>query len=150
VPPQKKRIEVSISQQLLTAYEGDQVVLQTKIASGLPDNRPNPPGGIPTDTPTGEYNVQSKMPSKHMGDGNVTSDPEAYELPGVPWTCFFVPKTGVATHGTYWHQNWGIPMSHGCVNMRSHEARWIFRWTTPVAAPEKIETIGMGTRVIVF
>lgn len=150
VPPGQKLIKVSIAQQILTAYEGDKVVMQTKISSGLPDSRPNPPGGIPTDTPKGEFTVQSKMPSKHMGDGNITTDPEAYELPGVPWTCFFVPKTGVATHGTYWHQNYGVPMSHGCVNMKSEEAKWIFRWTTPVATPDKIETIGYGTRVIVF
>jgi lipoprotein-anchoring transpeptidase ErfK/SrfK len=150
VPPGQKLIKVSIAQQLLTAYEGDNIVMQTKISSGLPDSRENPPNGIPTDTPKGEYNIQSKMPSKHMGDGNITTDLEAYELPGVPWTCFFVPKTGVATHGAYWHQNFGIPMSHGCVNMKPEEAQWIFRWTTPVAAPEKIETIGMGTRVIVF
>jgi hypothetical protein len=89
VPPEKKRIEVSITQQTLTAFEGDQVVLQTKISSGLPDSRPNPPGGIPTDTPKGVFNVQNKMPSKHMGDGNITNDLEAYELPGVPWCCFF-------------------------------------------------------------
>ncbi len=150
VPPEKKRIEVSIAMQTLKAFEGDQVVFETKISSGLPDSRPNPPGGIPTDTPKGTFNVQSKMPSKHMGDGNVTTDLEAYELPGVPWSCFFEPKTGVATHGTYWHYNYGVPMSHGCVNMKPEEALWIFRWTTPVMAhPNKIETIGMGTRVIV-
>jgi len=148
-PPEKKRIEVSIAMQTLKAYEGDNLVFETKISSGMPDSRPNPPGGIPTDTPRGTFNVQSKMPSKHMGDGAVTSDLEAYELPGVPWTCFFEPVTGVATHGTYWHRNYGVPMSHGCVNMTPEESLWIFRWTTPVAAPEKIETIGMGTRVIV-
>ncbi len=149
VPAHLKRIEVSIAMQTLKAFEGDNLVFETKISSGMPDSRPNPPGGIPTDTPKGEFNVQSKMPSKHMGDGNITTDLEAYELPGVPWSCFFEPKTGVATHGTYWHRNYGVPMSHGCVNMTPEESMWIFRWTTPVAAPEKIETIGMGTRVIV-
>lgn len=151
VPHEKKRIEVSIVQQVLTAFEDDKVVLKTKISSGLFDSRPNPPGGIPTDTPKGTYNIQSKMPSKHMGDGNITTDLDAYELPGVPWTCFFVPKTGVATHGAYWHQNYGTPMSHGCVNMKPEEAKWLFRWTTPaVKSMEKMETIGMGTQVIVY
>lgn len=150
VPPEKKRIEVSIVQQTLTAFEGETVVFQTKISSGLPDSRPNPPGGIPTDTPKGVFNIQNKMPSKHMGDGSVTDDLEAYELPGVPWSCFFEPKTGVATHGTYWHDNFGMTMSHGCVNMRTEEAKWLFRWTTPGIDPNKIENIGMGTRVIVF
>jgi lipoprotein-anchoring transpeptidase ErfK/SrfK len=149
VSPEKKRIEVSIAQQTLTAYEGDTVVLQTKISSGLPDRRQNPPGGISTDTPTGIFNIQSKMPSKHMGGGELTDDLEAYIIPGVPWTCFFEPKTGVATHGTYWHTNFGMQMSHGCVNMKTEEAKWIFRWTTPIAEPDKIETLGRGTQVIV-
>lgn len=147
VPSGKKRIEISLARQMLKAYENDQVVLETKIASGIPDpNRPT--GQIPTSTPTGEFNVYSKMPSKHMGDGNLTSDLNAYELPGVPWACFFAPN-GVATHGTYWHNNFGVPMSHGCINMRTEEARWIFRWTNPVTPIDKIETTGLGTRVIV-
>lgn len=149
VPPEKKVIEVSIAQQTLTAYEGDKIVMQTRISTGLPDNRPNPPGGIPTDTPKGVFNIQNKMASKHMGDGNITSDLDAYELPGVPWTCFFEPKTGVATHGTYWHTNYGMTMSHGCVNMCPEEAKWIFRWATPGTDPKKIDNIGMGTRVVV-
>lgn len=147
VPPHKKRIEVSISRQMLTAYENDKIVLQTRISSGVPQRIPVP-GQVPTDTPTGSYTIQSKMPSKHMGDGNLTSDLNAYELPGVPWTCFFAPH-GVATHGTYWHQNFGIPQSHGCVNMRTEEAKWIFRWSTPVSAVTDWEKLGMGTQVTV-
>jgi hypothetical protein len=141
VPPSKKRIEVSISQQTLTAYEYNKVVLKTKISSGVPEADP-PPGKTPTDTPVGNFYVYSKMPSKHMGDGKLVIDPSNYyELPGVPWTSFFAPE-GVATHGTYWHTNYGNPMSHGCVNMRTEDAHWIFRWTTPVAAPDSWETRG--------
>ena len=147
VDPWKKRIEVSISQQSLTAYEDDKVVLQTKVSTGLPDRRKDP-GHIPTNTPSGQFNVYSKMPSKHMGNGAVTSDIEAYELPGVPWTTFFAPH-GVAFHGTYWHTNFGMTMSHGCVNMRTEEAKWLFRWTTPVTAPDTWEQTGLGTLVIV-
>jgi hypothetical protein len=147
VDPWKKRIEVSISQQTLTAYEDDRVVLQTKVSTGIPDRRTDP-GHIPTDTPSGEFNVYSKMPSKHMGNGEVTSDINAYELPGVPWTTFFA-QNGVALHGTYWHTNYGMMMSHGCVNMRTEEAKWIFRWTTPQVAPDTWEQTGRGTRVTV-
>jgi lipoprotein-anchoring transpeptidase ErfK/SrfK len=57
--------------------------------------------------------------------------------------------TGVATHGTYWHTNWGTPMSHGCVNMRTEEAKWLFRWTTPVTPSDAINKVGRGTRVTV-
>jgi hypothetical protein len=148
VPAQKKRIEVSLQNQTLTAYEFDQPVFQTKISSGIPSSQPSP-NGIPTETPLGTFHVQNKMPSKHMGDGNLTADYEAYELPGVPWTSFFEPKTGVAFHGTWWHDNFGFPMSHGCVNMRTPEAKWLYRWTTPVADPERFNTIGYGTLVTV-
>lgn len=145
VSPNKKWIEVSIASQTLTAYEGQDIVLQTKISSGMPDYG-RTDGSISTNTPLGEFNVYSKMPSKHMGDGNVTGDPEAYEIPGVPWTTFFAPN-GVAFHGTYWHDNFGHPMSHGCVNMRPEEAQWIFRWTKPENLGDKIEQTGYGTFV---
>lgn len=150
VPPSKKRIEVSIAQQTLTAYEYDKVVLKTKISSGSPELN-TPAGQISTNTPTGDWQVYEKFPSKHMGDGKLVIDPGSYyELPGVPWNCFFGPPIGVATHGTYWHTNYGNPMSHGCVNMRTEEAHWIFRWTTPVAAPDSWHTLAMGTAVHVF
>jgi len=110
----------------------------------------HPDGEASTDTPLGEFNVFSKMPSKHMGDGNVTGDLSAYELPGVPWTTFFFEETGVAFHGTYWHDNFGHPMSHGCVNMRTEDAQWIFRWTVPQNLGDKIEQTGFGTKVIVY
>jgi hypothetical protein len=148
VPPQKKHIEVSLQSQTLTAYEYDKVVLQTTISSGIPGLKPSPTG-IPTKTPTGTFHIENKMPSKHMGDGNLTADIEAYELPGVPWTSFFEMKTGVAFHGTYWHDNFGMMMSHGCVNMRSSEAKWIFRWATPAPDPDLTSTIGYGTYVVV-
>lgn len=148
VAPEKKRIEVSIGRQELTAYEGDTVILHTKISSGIPMGDP-PPGQPSTDTPKGEFHIQNKMPSKHMGDGNLTSDPEAYELPGVPWVCFFEPETGVATHGTYWHNNYGTTMSHGCVNMKTEEALFIFRWATPIYPAGEWDVRGYGTRVLV-
>ncbi|HVN56373.1 MAG TPA: L,D-transpeptidase family protein [Anaerolineaceae bacterium] len=145
VPPEEKHIEVSLSRQTLTAYEGTDVVLHTKISSGIPSHLPSPTG-IPTATPKGDFRVYSKMPSKHMGDGNLTGDIEAYELPGVPWVSFFADN-GVALHGTYWHNNFGVQMSHGCVNMRTNEANWIFRWTTPVTDAGIWEKRGRGTQV---
>ncbi len=150
VKPSRKRIEVSIQGQSLIAYEGDNVVLSTRISSGL-NQRPDP-NGIPWDTPRGEFNIQSKMPSKHMGDGDLASD--GSDLPGVPWTQFFLTPPGNAFHGTYWHDNFGLQMSHGCVNMDTEEAKWLFRWTTPVykmpiTSHGDWEQRGMGTRVII-
>ena len=146
VPPENKRIEVSLSQQVLTAYEGDKIVLQTKVSTGL--NRAVPDGTIPWNTPSGSWRITSKMPSQHMGNGNITSDVAAYELLGVPWCCYF-HVNGNATHGTYWHNNFGVPMSHGCVNMRMDNALWIFRWSTPAWQPGTREQKGNGTPVIV-
>jgi lipoprotein-anchoring transpeptidase ErfK/SrfK len=148
IPPEKKRIEVSIGDQTLTAFEEERVVLKTKISSGgrTPPNLPQ--GSVPWETPAGTYTIQVKMPSKHMGDGNLTADTNAYELPGVPWVSFFAPH-GIAFHGTYWHTDFGIPLSHGCINMRTDEAKWIYCWTTPVASAIDWDRKGSGTRVIV-
>ena len=149
VPPDKKRIEVSIPLQTLVAYEYDQPIFKTKVSTGMP-SLDKTAFAIPTDTPTGTFHIQSKMPSKHMGDGNLTADLNAYELPGVPWVSFFEPKSGVAFHGTYWHDNFGMTMSHGCVNMRTNEARWIYRWSTPSATVDDWEKRGYGTLVKVI
>ena len=153
VPWSAKRLEISIQEQSLTAFEYDQVVFKTQVSTGLPI-RPDP-NGIPWDTPKGSFYILNKQPSTHMGDGRLTGDPEAYELPGVPWTMYFEPVTGVAFHGAYWHNNFGLQMSHGCVNMRPHEARWLFRWAYPIfEVPIQDrwgwEKRGRGTPVEVF
>jgi hypothetical protein len=133
VPPEKKRLEISIRNQIVNAYEYDQIVFSARVSTGIPSRIP-PKNNIPTETPKGRFRIFSKMPNKHMG--RVTGNPDGddgdrFSLPGVPWTCFFV-DTGVAFHGTYWHNNFGIQMSHGCINLRNEDAKWIFRWTTPV------------------
>jgi hypothetical protein len=146
VDPGQKRVEVSIAEQRLWAYEEGQLILDTKVSTGIPWLGTT--NGIPTETPRGNFNVMSKMPVRHMGNGQVTSDLSAYELPGVPWVSYF-HGTGVALHGTYWHDNYGNEMSHGCVNMHPDEAKWIFRWLTPVSEPDARITNGYGTRIVV-
>jgi hypothetical protein len=153
VPEEEKRIEVSLFDQTLTAYQGDQVVLHTLVSTGLPSgwldpDEINDEDWIDPETPQGQYRISVKKPSRHMGDGRLTDDPNAYELPGVPWVSFFY-KTGVAFHGTYWHDNFGRKMSHGCVNMRTEEAKWLYRWTMPLAGAQEKNAKGLGTRVIV-
>jgi lipoprotein-anchoring transpeptidase ErfK/SrfK len=146
VPLGKKRIEVDLRTQILTCYEYDQSVFTTDISSGLE--------GLWLDrsstTPAGQHNVLVKMPSKHMGGGSLFSA-SSEPLPGVPWTSFFTTE-GHAFHGTYWHENFGVPMSHGCVNMRTEEAKWLFRWCQPPAPFEEINKLtldmkGYGTFV---
>ena len=153
VPFNQKRIEINLARQNLTAYEGDQAVFETRVSTGIPSSRPTS-NGIPTATPEGSFNIYSKMPSKHMGDGALMLGDlnlDAYELVGVPWTMFFHRlDTGYALHGTYWHNNFGWQMSHGCVNMRNEDAKWVFRWTMPVNHPAEVEKNGFGTQVRIF
>ncbi|KPK94409.1 MAG: hypothetical protein AMJ88_04630 [Anaerolineae bacterium SM23_ 63] len=147
VPLNAKRILVSLAQQELLAFENDRLVLRTRISSGVPDYRPRG-NGIPTATPTGRFYITKKTPLRHMGDCRLTDSLEAYELPGVPWVSFF-HETGVAFHGTYWHTDFGRPKSHGCVNMHTEEAKWLFRWTKPIIEADVILKAGHGTTVIV-
>jgi lipoprotein-anchoring transpeptidase ErfK/SrfK len=148
VPEGQKFVQVNLIEQTLTAYEAEEVVLHTKVSTGLPSL--GRISGLPTDTPRGNFNIDPKVPAKHMGNGQLTSAIDAYELPGVPWTSFFEHMTGIAFHGTYWHDNFGARMSHGCVNMRVEDAKWLYRWSTPFAKPGDWTRNGHGTRVEVF
>ncbi len=148
VPPENKRIEVNLSTQVLTAYEYDRIMLQTTISSGIAGLRTDPKA-LSTKTPVGEFHIVEKYPSKHMGNGSLFAGPEDYELPGVPWTSFFL-ETGYAFHGTYWHDNFGTPMSRGCVNMRIEEAKWLFRWARPLHESQQISSRGRGTQAVIF
>lgn len=148
VPLAQKKLEVSITQQQATAYEYGRVIRQMKVSTGL--IKSVPAGQIPTATPRGLFNITSKMPSKHMGGGELTNDLEAYVLPGVPWVSFFETETGVAFHGTYWHHNFGMTMSHGCVNMTNEDAKWVYRWSMPEITATEWHHKGFGTSVEVY
>jgi hypothetical protein len=145
IAPKDKYILVSLQEQEVLAYEQDQLVFRTRISSGVPSASISE-NGIPTATPRGRFYITKKMPVRHMGDGHLTADLEAYELPGVPWVSYF-HYTGVAFHGTYWHCDYGRPKSHGCINMRPEEALWIYRWTTPPIALDERISARHGTTV---
>ena len=153
VPYEQKKIELNLATQTVYAYEYDKVVFQTNISSGVVGSRPLD-GGLPTKTPDGKFSILDKVPSKHMGysyfssqtTGNLLADVDNYVLPGVPWTLFFT-REGHAFHGTYWHENFGTPMSKGCINMRNDEANWLFRWAKPISEPNAVATRGLGTVV---
>jgi lipoprotein-anchoring transpeptidase ErfK/SrfK len=143
VPSAEKLIEIWLQSQRLAAYEGRRLVFEAPVSTGVKY----------METPTGTFSVNRKCPSKHMGSGGITSNPNAYELPGVPWASFFT-DTGVALHGAYWHDNFGVPMSQGCVNLRIPDARWLFRWSTPFYGAQinfrgGRKLLGNGTRVLV-
>jgi hypothetical protein len=141
VPMQNKRIEVNLRSQILTCFEYDQVFLSTPVSTGV---------FTLYDTPTGNFNIQVKLPSRNMSTSNPLAD-DVIPLVGVPWTSFFTSE-GHAFHGTYWHDNFGVAMSHGCINMRNEDALKLFRWTRPTAGFEDInrqtlDVKGYGTFV---
>lgn len=146
VDPKDKHIEISIDFQSLRAFEYGQIIRDMYVSTGLPTINPDP-DLLPTDTPKGNHIIRSKRPSVHMGDGTLRSDAEAYELPGVPWVSYFATE-GYAIHGTYWHNNFGVTMSHGCVNMRSEDAKWIYRWCSPY--PLENELNAYKTKVLIY
>lgn len=148
IPLEKKRIEVNLTMQTLTAFENGREVFKTTISSGLP-NGPRGADGLSTKTPQGEYRILEKDAAKHMGNGNLFADADDYELPGVPWTCFFTTQ-GHAFHGTYWHENFGVPMSHGCINMRTEAAKWLYRWALPKHEMGRYANRGFGTLVEIY
>ena len=114
-----KRVEVNLKEQTITAYESGFPVLTARVSSGF---------GVHA-TPKGEHTVLYKTPTSRM-TGGVGSD--FYDLPGVPFPTFFT-LSGVAIHGTFWHNDFGRPRSHGCLNVSSPIARWFWRWTLPSA-----------------
>jgi len=133
-----KRIVVSIARQDLRCYEGQTQVFSTRVGSGLPD----------TATPKGEFRVWLKRHTSRMVGGG-PEDP--YDLPGVAFPVYFT-YSGVATHGTYWHNDFGRRRSHGCINVTNDAARWILRWADPVLPYVDHEIRsgrGEGTRVVV-
>jgi hypothetical protein len=119
VPEEDKRIYIDLVSQSVTAFEGENPVLVARCSSG----------DRGTTTPLGDFRTYHKGPSIHMtNQGDAVAN--IYDLPGVPWVSFFT-GSGVALHGTYWHNDYGRPRSRGCVNLKSEDAKFIYRWTRP-------------------
>jgi lipoprotein-anchoring transpeptidase ErfK/SrfK len=116
----QKAIVVSISHQMLWAYKGQKVVSSSYVSTGRAD----------FDTPVGSFAVLTKLPSQTM-EGVIGG--EYYNVPDVPSVLYFT-NSGHALHGPYWHNNFGTPMSHGCVNLPLDVAAWLYKWA-PVGTP---------------
>lgn len=124
----RKWIDVSIKRQLLVAYEGTRPVFATLVSTGRGEL------GDPETTLStirGRFMIHSKHVSGTM-DGEEGS--ESFDLRDVPYIQYF--HEGFALHGAYWHDEFGKPRSHGCVNLAPADAAWLFEWTDPVVPPD--------------
>jgi lipoprotein-anchoring transpeptidase ErfK/SrfK len=130
VPSQEKRLEVRTAEQVLIAYERNIPVFMARTATGAQFRDGN------FETPAGRHMTFAKRPGRHMAAGDIASN--GYDLPGVPWICYFT-ESGIALHGTYWHNDFGKKRSHGCINLTPQAAKWVYRWTMPVVPPTEQE-----------
>jgi hypothetical protein len=124
----KKWIDVSIRKQLLVAYEGRKPAYATLISSGI-SGMADP--ATSHATVRGVFYIHAKHVSATM-DGDEATD--SYDLRDVPYIQYF--HEGYALHGAFWHDDFGRPRSHGCVNLAPADAAWLFEWTDPVVPPD--------------
>jgi hypothetical protein len=117
MPKNDKKIIVDRSEQKLYAYEGDVLFMKQTISTGKEGNA----------TPRGTFSVYRKTPSRYMQGPLPGISAQEYDLPGVPWVMYFTEQGG-AIHGAYWHDKFGQPWSHGCVNLPVEQAEKLYDW----------------------
>lgn len=134
-----KRIQVRLDDQIVIAYEYNAPVFVTPVSTGAILRV-----GTYT-TPQGNFLTFYKRPSRHMAAGDIAAS--GFDLPGVPWVQY-ITDGGISFHGTFWHNDFGRPRSHGCVNLSCSSAKWLYRWTSPhVAINKEFSFGGVGTNV---
>ncbi len=142
-----KKIYVDLNNQMLYAYEGENLIYSFLVSTGKWGK-----------TPTGVFSIWGKFRYTKMSGGS-TALHTYYYLPNVPYVMFFendqiAATRGFSIHGTYWHENFGHPMSHGCVNMKTSEAALVYEWANP-RIPDGKKTIrssteNPGTQIIIY
>jgi lipoprotein-anchoring transpeptidase ErfK/SrfK len=134
-----KLVKVNLTYQTLSCFEGGQEVYFCRVSTGLAEKS----------TPLGDHTTWRKLVSVHMAGGTVAA---GFDTPGISWTNLFVGE-GVAIHATFWHNDFGQPRSHGCVNCKPEDAKWIWRWTLPEVPlePGDVTNTDMhaGTHVVI-
>jgi len=134
-----KKIQVRLDEQIAIAYENNNPVFVTPVSTGGIFRR-----GTYT-TPKGSFLTYYKRPSRHMAAGDIAAS--GFDLPGVPWVQY-ITESGISFHGTYWHNDFGRPHSHGCINLSMQAAKWLYRWTSPqVPINKEFSFGGVGTNV---
>lgn len=112
-----KRIVISRQEQMLRAYDGDELFMEEKISTGAEL----------TPTPQGAFTIFRKTPSRYMQGPIPGITPVYFDLPGVPWNLYFTHQ-GAVIHGAYWHDDFGFPVSSGCVNLPTDKAKQLYEW----------------------
>jgi len=141
VPDPDKLIKVNLTKQLVCAYEGSRLVFATRASTGKQFLSGR------WSTPEGQFITSYKRPTRHMAAGDIASN--GFDLPGVPWV-LYITKSGISFHGTYWHNDYGTPHSHGCINLTPQASKWLYRWTTPVVEADKqFSYEHFGTKVLI-
>lgn len=145
VSTEEKHIFVDLATQTLTAYEGGKLIYTFPVSTGKWGR-----------TPTGDFRIWVKLRNTRMSGGN-TALGTYYNLPNVPYTMYFSGESasrdmGYSIHGAYWHNNFGYPMSHGCVNMRPIDAQKIYDWADPPTEDNTTyaSSENQGTLVTIF
>jgi len=123
---ENKLVVVDLNHQILSCYEDNREVFFCRISSGGKFNAAGEAVNTWA-TPLGDHLIWRKAISFHMQGGSTES---GWDTLGVPWTTLFVGE-GVAVHSTFWHNDFGTPRSHGCVNCLPEDSKWVFRWTAP-------------------
>ncbi len=138
VDPASKKIVVDATsvRQTLSCYEGNTEVYFCRVSTGYGDT---------FSTPVGDQAIAWKIFSIHMA-ANTGSD-SGYDTMAVPWPVFFNTNAGAAIHGAFWHNDFGVRRSHGCVNVSPEDAKWIFRWTNPAITLDQSEWRGTWPNV---
>lgn len=128
VEARERWLDIDLSQQVLVAYEGALPVYATLVSSGRPGHG----------TPTGIFRIDRKVAERTMN--SMADSKDSYSVDGVPWAAYFA--TGYALHAAFWHGGFGRTRSHGCVNLAPHDARALYDWMSPAAAPGWSEVYG--------
>jgi lipoprotein-anchoring transpeptidase ErfK/SrfK len=121
-----KSVVVDVTHQTLSCFEGSTEVYFCRVSTGA---KYDMYGNVVDkwSTPVGIHRITRKYISLQMSGGTTGA---WYDLPGIAWTSIFATG-GVAIHSTFWHHNYGDPVSHGCVNCLPDDAKWVFRWSSP-------------------
>lgn len=140
IPTEGKWISVDLDHQRTFAWEGNKLIKSFLISSGK----------ARTPTVTGVFRIWGKIAAQRMEGGSRAAG-DYYNLPNVQWVQYFYQD--YSFHGTYWHHNFGTPMSHGCVNMTNADAKWLYDWASPTIDDYGWHTTDRedpGTLVVVY